>query len=581
MSAGGGKVYFVLYLAVVLELLIIIVDRDDAEEGLRKQTAEIQLIVQRILASLQTSGTQITTTPRDEITLDPTNPKHSNEDRTYYVNVNVGDTSALRGTSGFEINKLLYTLSYDKDTAAVNRTDTGNYMSILPVPLNGANYSEPVNIVLDSNTYPVHKDIVKHKQTFLIHFKPDQEGVYRLRFNTNVNQIIGVDLDPNNSKDISDPLRLAQVVRIGSVPLTVKQLLAVYKTLQAPKKNLTGTAVDDDSTRVKLKDFIGKLLFGGSTTLESNNGEIKFDVLVRKLKVPPSAKLDISPQVRRFTAFVGVPIPNLIKANVKQIKFDAPQYGEFFQTADSTWYWKWAPSAADAGKMISLTYTAHANRNAGPLDNATDTFSVQVQKLAFTDNAWFNPKFYAVKGIVPVGDSVTFGRHYKDLEGIYKYELKLAGKTISEVTGQDLRFGLSDDKLGQTAELIVSFKTKEMSDFLRTDSVRLPVGPRLLYPTISNSTIIAGQPLQMDIQQGMSNQIALPAGTIVTVEDDQGGKFFKREITMNGGSSITVSMNPGVNVSNSTPVTIHIKSNIPNQIDDEEPITINPRPRKR
>src|SRR6267142_2690844 len=100
MSAGSGKVYFVLYLAVVLELLIIIVDRDEAEEGLRKQTKEIQKIVQTILASLQTSGSQISTTPRDEITLDPTSTNKHNEERTYAVTVNVGDTSSIRGLSG-------------------------------------------------------------------------------------------------------------------------------------------------------------------------------------------------------------------------------------------------------------------------------------------------------------------------------------------------------------------------------------------------------------------------------------------------------------------------------------------------
>jgi hypothetical protein len=40
MSKGGGagKVYFVLYLAVVLELLIIIVERDEAEEHLQTET---------------------------------------------------------------------------------------------------------------------------------------------------------------------------------------------------------------------------------------------------------------------------------------------------------------------------------------------------------------------------------------------------------------------------------------------------------------------------------------------------------------------------------------------------------------
>ena len=142
MSGGGaGKVYFILYLAVILELLIIIVDRDDAEEGLRKQTQEIQLIVQRILASLQTTGTQISTTPRDEITLDPTSQNKKNEERTYRVTVNVGDTSSVRGTSGFSINKLIYTLSYDRDTSAAARVDTGNFSSILPVMFQGSNRS--------------------------------------------------------------------------------------------------------------------------------------------------------------------------------------------------------------------------------------------------------------------------------------------------------------------------------------------------------------------------------------------------------------------------------------------------------
>lgn len=576
MSSGSaGKVYFVLYLAVVLELLIIIVDRDDAEEGLRKQTQEIQLIVQRILASLQTSGTQITTTPRDEITLDPSSNNKRNEERTYAVTVNVGDTSAIRGTSGFVINKLIYTLSYDRDTAAAAHIDTGDFPSIMPVMLNGASYSAPVNIVQDSITYPVFRDMVKHKQTFQIHFKPDQPGVYRLRFNTNVNQIIGVDLDPKSERDVTDPARLQEIVRIGSVPLTVKQLLAVYKTL-----DIKPTVVENDSTRVKLKDFIGKLLFGGSSTLESNNGEIKFDVVVRKLELPPSAKLEIAPQVRRFTAFVGMPIPNLIKANVKQIKFDQPQYGEFYMTADSTWYWRWAPSAADAGKSFSLTYSAHASRNAGPLDNATDTFHVQVTKPQPTADAWFQPKFYAANQIMPVVDSVTFSRRYRDLEGIYHYELKIGGKVVQEVTGSDLKFSIPEDKLGNQAELVVAFKTKEMTDFVRTDSVRFPVGPRALFPIIPNSTLQAGQPLQINLYQGLT-QGSLPAGTIINIEDDQGGKFFKREITMTGSPSITVPMNPGANVSNSTPVTIKIKSNIPNQIDDEEVLTINPRPRKR
>lgn len=72
MSKGGAaKVYFVLYLAVVLELLIIIVDRDEAEENLHKKQKETMQIVESILSQLQTgSGTEgINTKPQDQITL--------------------------------------------------------------------------------------------------------------------------------------------------------------------------------------------------------------------------------------------------------------------------------------------------------------------------------------------------------------------------------------------------------------------------------------------------------------------------------------------------------------------------------
>lgn len=75
MSKGGGagKVYFVLYLAVVLELLIIIVERDEAEEHLQQKQKEAMKIVQSILSQLQSgSGTEgINTRPQDEITIPP------------------------------------------------------------------------------------------------------------------------------------------------------------------------------------------------------------------------------------------------------------------------------------------------------------------------------------------------------------------------------------------------------------------------------------------------------------------------------------------------------------------------------
>lgn len=104
MSKGGaGKVYFVLYLAVVLELLIIIVERDEAEEHLHKKQKEAMKIVQSILSQLQSgSGTEgINTRPQDEITIPPpgVNIKEVlgidiKSERRYIVEVGVTDVSS-------------------------------------------------------------------------------------------------------------------------------------------------------------------------------------------------------------------------------------------------------------------------------------------------------------------------------------------------------------------------------------------------------------------------------------------------------------------------------------------------------
>ena len=104
MSKGGaGKVYFVLYLAVVLELLIIIVERDEAEESLHQKQKETMRIVQSILSQLQTgAGSEgINTRPQDRIIIPhPDTEKELMEimnnteletDRSYVIEVGVTD----------------------------------------------------------------------------------------------------------------------------------------------------------------------------------------------------------------------------------------------------------------------------------------------------------------------------------------------------------------------------------------------------------------------------------------------------------------------------------------------------------
>lgn len=113
MSGGGaGKVYFVLYLAVILELLIIIVERDEAEEHLVKRQKESMKIVESILSQLQTgAGSEgINTRPQDEIVLTEKLPqdqiKNFKKFRTYFIEVGVTDVIGSEKLDGLEPKEL-------------------------------------------------------------------------------------------------------------------------------------------------------------------------------------------------------------------------------------------------------------------------------------------------------------------------------------------------------------------------------------------------------------------------------------------------------------------------------------------
>jgi hypothetical protein len=119
-GGGAGKVYFVLYLAVVLELLIIIVERDEAEEHLLKKQKESMKIVESILSQLQSgTGTEgINTRPQDEITIVPEGMMDNVEngfsikpDRSYIIEVGVTDIAnelkKREGETDKEYNKRL------------------------------------------------------------------------------------------------------------------------------------------------------------------------------------------------------------------------------------------------------------------------------------------------------------------------------------------------------------------------------------------------------------------------------------------------------------------------------------------
>lgn len=308
MSKGGaGKVYFVLYLAVILELLIIFIERDEAEEHLRRQQREAIQIVQTILSQLQTGAgvSAITTRPKDNITLDDKEPESTV--RVYDVLVAVGDSNSISEMSngerikGDDIPELLYKVSHvgdpniPEEELPLDTADLADPFFIAKLGTDNATgsdkregYFRPTQVkgtaaptgdptaYFQLNEEMTAQELAKGRRVkvFRVNFKPTQsEGWYRLRFESKTNQIMGVIGGEPSDND---------TIRIGNVKLTVKQLRSVQKFLEKEK--------DDPNQQVVL-EYINKLLNPDEWPfLPGNQGANAIDVRVVRPDEPPPAE---------------------------------------------------------------------------------------------------------------------------------------------------------------------------------------------------------------------------------------------------------------------------------------------------
>jgi hypothetical protein len=301
MSKGGaGKVYFVLYLAVILELLIIFIERDEAEEHLRREQRQAIQIVQTILSQLQTgSGTTgITVSPKDNIVLDEEKP--ANNVRNYDVAVSVGDPKATlsvngRTFRGDDVPLLEYIVSHtpnperpeeelgddttdivggEKIFTAQLGTEVGGYTTPRQVFGAGIPSDNPNNYFYLNDTLTAKQLAAGRKaKVFSVNFKPNRgAGWYRLRFNSQTNKILGIAGGSTPSPN--------DTIRIGNVKLTVKQLRQVQKAL-AREKSIGGETS-------QVGKYIETLLTPDAyKALDENKGFQSFNVHVTK---PPAQK---------------------------------------------------------------------------------------------------------------------------------------------------------------------------------------------------------------------------------------------------------------------------------------------------
>lgn len=277
---SAGKVYFVLYLAVILELLIIIVERDEAEEHLRKREREAREIVQDMLAQMQIGrgDENLTSHITDEISLLSDEAiKISGipykKYRTYNIEVGVNDGNApvtlgadrrdtldhLRHLKQLaNVQDLQYEVLYAASNAdEIPDSDPQNALwkqlaatSLQLDTTSMQTWQKPVyragdgmNTVAQFAPSGVHHSFAYNqaltddftrqnagkstKRLFTVQFQPTQAGWYKLRFFSKTNRIMGVGGDVSGAGEISDETK----INIGSMQLTVKKLRKVQQLL--------------------------------------------------------------------------------------------------------------------------------------------------------------------------------------------------------------------------------------------------------------------------------------------------------------------------------------------------------------
>jgi hypothetical protein len=303
MSKGGaGKVYFVLYLAVILELLIIIVERDEAEEHLIRKQKEAEEIVEAVMAQLNTGfgASGVNALPQDEITLlDPavlagvSERDRPKDERTYQVRVStvkikdiLGDDLPDEPAAKRKRVKEIIQLFNVQDLKLLDTLNESNQVENLFLKLNDLWLNQKTDEVINkigakrsiSDAFGDAFDFLKtitpdslsyggdvstttsfrfspHLTTldksafasgikvFEYTFKQKSPGLYRVNLSSKTNNILGV--SGINDKKTDDP---EGVISIGTIQLTRKQLSKVEERL----KTTFGSKVEALCNKFKL-----------------------------------------------------------------------------------------------------------------------------------------------------------------------------------------------------------------------------------------------------------------------------------------------------------------------------------------
>ncbi len=189
----------------------------------------------------------------------------------------------------------------------------------------------------------------------------------------------------------------------------------------------------------------------------------------------------------------------------------------------------------------------------------------------------FEPRFYYISGVVPVGDTIDIHRESQFGEPVmYRYALYIDNELFASAEGKPLHISIPDRYVGAKARIETSVRTGAMPSFTLAESREFPVAPRVLTCYLDNTTPRTNEFLTVAVLQGINPQFHLPAGTAVHFVDDQNGKYINTTLIETGHGQFHVPVQPQHEMKGVAPITLTVSSGIRNQIPDEQYVIVQP-----
>ncbi len=316
------QVYFFLYLAVICELLIVIVERDDAEEGFMRQQIELERKNNAIILELLKNLPAVA--PAAE------NQMYVGETKYFTITVKgLGDKDSVTVPPKIEIMK---------DAILVE--------TIQQMGDNTDSTISPIWRDLDLEATP--KESTKGNKKYKLRWKADKgAGLFEFNVTAGTNRIaVSADIESNEK------------IKVGNLEFSPSEIQRAIDS----DEGIKGTSIDY---------FVGR------------SKELSSAFKVQVINKEQGGQLVLRPGKREVVTAVGFPVTNVIHVQgpeLEKVNNMPATVGNVPRPADPKAPWVWQ-SSFNEPREVDVTVSGSDNRGAGALSQAQpQTFKVIVKK---------------------------------------------------------------------------------------------------------------------------------------------------------------------------------------------------------